>query len=91
VTNVYREIVKIVGEIMTIDPDQISPDTEVRSLPGADSMKMLEVIVATERLFKVELPDELPFNVTTIGEFVAKVQEVIAEQSGAATPSSEVA
>jgi hypothetical protein len=33
----------------------------------------------------------LPFNVTTIGEYVAKVQEVIAEGSGAATPSSEVA
>jgi acyl carrier protein len=77
-TSLNAEISEIIARALEIDPALIAPETEVRTLPGADSMKMLEVIMATEKRFKIELPDELPFNVTTVGEFVNVVEKVVA-------------
>jgi acyl carrier protein len=91
-TSVSAEITKIIAEALAIDPAMIAPETEVRTLPGADSMKMLEVIMSTEKRFKIELPDELPFNITTVGEFVSVVEKVVAgEHAGDGTAASHVA
>jgi acyl carrier protein len=86
-TDSASRIIDIVAQVMETGPDTLSPDTAVRGIPGASSIKMLEVVLATEAAFDIAIPDEVTFNIDTIGDFRRIVDELCgapASLSGAA-------
>jgi acyl carrier protein len=65
------------------DAEALSPDTPVRALPAADSLKMLSVILEVEKYFDIEIPDDATFRIETIGEFEVLVKQLVTEKAGA--------
>ncbi len=53
----------------------ITSDTDPRSTLGADSLDMLELIMATEIAFGLDIPDRDVADFTTIGDFVDYLRE----------------
>ena len=54
----YEEIVAILAEQLQIDPAKIAPDTGIVDALGADSLDVVEIIMALESRFGIMVPDE---------------------------------
>jgi acyl carrier protein len=68
----YDSVLKTVREIVAarleIDLDAAQPDTKLLDLPGADSLKLLQGVVAIEEVFDVTIDPDRGAAVQTIGE-----------------------
>jgi acyl carrier protein len=65
-----------VAQELKISPDEIAGDTDIRELPGVDSVKLVRAVARIERYFDVELEDDAVFSVKTIGEITRLVSDV---------------
>ena len=68
----------VVAAELGLDPDLLSPDTDLRAVEGADSVKVLRIIARIERNHDIELEDEDVFSVTTIAEVANVVRRALA-------------
>lgn len=57
--------------------DEFGPDTDLRTLEGADSVKVLRIIAKIEQRYDIELEDEDVFAVSTIAEVVTVVDKTL--------------
>jgi acyl carrier protein len=55
---------------------RISNTTNLRELPGMDSVRVLRIIATIERAHDIELDDEVVFGVTTVDEIAAAIREL---------------
>ncbi|MBE6672849.1 MAG: acyl carrier protein [Ruminococcaceae bacterium] len=54
----YEEIIAILASQLQIDPSKIAPDTGIVDELGADSLDVVEIIMALESRFGISVPDE---------------------------------
>ena len=54
----YEQIIAILAEQLQIDPAKIDPDTGIVDELGADSLDVVEIIMALESKFEISVPDE---------------------------------
>ena len=54
----YEQIIEILAEQLQIDPAKIDPDTGIVDELGADSLDVVEIIMALESKFDISVPDE---------------------------------
>jgi acyl carrier protein len=66
----------IISKQLAVPTSAISAGMKFRSLPNVDSIRVLEIIVAVEKKFDVEIPDDVTFRVETVGEFAALVESL---------------
>jgi acyl carrier protein len=71
------EIVAAVTEIVAgelgVDPAVIAADADLRSVEGADSIKVLRMIARVEQRYDIELDDADVFAVSTVDEVASVV------------------
>jgi acyl carrier protein len=75
--NVERIIWQIVQTVLKLPDGTVATSTDLRSLPGIESIKILRIAAAVEKAFKVRLDDELIFRVRTIREFASEVSRLV--------------
>lgn len=68
-------------------PDKaVEPDADLRSLPGFDSLRALQIVLDVEEHFGIEVEDHVVFDAHTIREFAAAIDEVVAAPDGSPRP-----
>ena len=67
----YDKVVEIIVEQLGVRPDLITPDASFIEDLGADSLDTVELIMAFEEEFGIEIPDEEAVKVSTVGTAVA--------------------
>jgi|KBSSwiStaDraftv2_1062776.scaffolds.fasta_scaffold69134_4 acyl carrier protein len=77
--DLISEITKIVAEELGVEPESVTPDTDLRAVEGADSVKVLRVIARIERNHDVELEDEEVFGASTAREVAAVLASALSE------------
>ena len=75
------EIRQIISKLLALPEDSLKAETPISSLPNIDSMRTLEIILAIEKKYGIEVPDAVTFSVNTIGEFEQIVQKLIMQHS----------
>ncbi|EAU55063.1 acyl carrier protein [Mariprofundus ferrooxydans] len=55
---IEAKIIKIVGDQLNVDEGEINPDSSFVDDLGADSLDTVELVMAFEEEFGVEIPDE---------------------------------
>lgn len=65
----------IIVELLGVDEDQVTSDARFREDLEADSLDLVELIMAFEEEFDGEISDEEAQKITTVGEVVAYVDE----------------
>ena len=55
---IEAKIIKIVSDQLNVDEEEINPDSSFVDDLGADSLDTVELVMAFEEEFGVEIPDE---------------------------------
>ncbi|MBK7456599.1 MAG: acyl carrier protein [Anaerolineales bacterium] len=72
-TDTYTELVKIVKDLTGKDEAKITPEARFKEDLEADSLDLVELIMAFEDKFGAEISDEAAQKITTVGEAVAYI------------------
>ena len=67
---IFEKIQKIISEQLGIDPQEVKLESSFVDDLGADSLDVVELIMALETEFDLEIPDEEAEKVKTVGNVV---------------------
>jgi len=73
--DVFVKVKDIVIEQLSVDESEITMDASFLDDLGADSLDIVELIMAFEEEFGLEIPDEEAEDITTVGEAVEYIEE----------------
>ena len=63
----------LMAEQLGVEPGEIKPDSNILEDLGADSLDVVEVVMALEEEFNIEVPDKDVESIRTIGDIVQYV------------------
>ncbi len=75
VENIQERVKNIIVEQLGVEADQVKPEAQFVNDLGADSLDTVELIMALEEEFDVEIPDEKAEKIKTVGEAVSYIEE----------------
>ncbi|QQW69868.1 acyl carrier protein [Helicobacter pylori] len=64
----------VIAEQLNIDASQVTPEAEFVKDLGADSLDVVELIMALEEKFGVEIPDEQVEKIVNVGDVVKYIE-----------------
>ncbi|MBI2251198.1 MAG: acyl carrier protein [Armatimonadetes bacterium] len=74
-TNVYERVKKIVVEQLGVDEVQVTPNASFTDDLGADSLDTVELVMALEQEFNLEIPDEDAEKISNVSDAVQYIQK----------------
>ena len=72
---VFEKIKSLLAEQLDADAEDITLETNIADDLGADSLDVVELLMAIEDEFEVEFPDEEIENLKTVGAVVDYIQD----------------
>jgi len=73
--SVEEKVKKIVGEQLGVDEEEITPDASFVEDLGADSLDTVELVMAFEEEFSIEIPDDDAEKIITVQNSVDYIKE----------------
>lgn len=70
----YEKLVEIIVEQLGVDPSVITPETDLVKDLEADSLDAVEIIMAMEGEYDIEIPDEEAENFRTVQDILDYVE-----------------
>ena len=72
---VFEKIREIIIEQLQVDESEVTMDTNLMKDLSADSLDAVEIIMAIEEEYGIEIPDEDAETFQTVGDLVRYVEE----------------
>lgn len=69
-SNVEAKVKSIIADQLGVGEDEIKPESSFIEDLGADSLDIVELVMAMEEEFEVEIPDEEAENIKTVGDAI---------------------
>ena len=66
----FEKLKEIIAEVLNVDVNEITKDTTFVDDLGADSLDIVELLMALEEEFDIEIPDEEAEKLVTVGDVV---------------------
>lgn len=74
---VEEKVKSIIAEQLGVKAEEIKPESSFVDDLGADSLDTVELVMALEEEFGVEIPDEDAEKMTTVGEALKYIEEKV--------------
>lgn len=71
---VFEKLQKILAAQFDIDPETVTPETDIQEDLNADSLDVVDLIMSVEDEFEVEVPDTAVDEVKTVGDLVRFIE-----------------
>ena len=71
---VFEKVREILCELLDIDVDEVTLDTDLVKDLGADSLDLVDFVTTLEDEFDKEIPDEEIENIKTVGDVVSYIE-----------------
>ncbi len=71
----FDEVKEVVVEQLSVNPDEVKEDSKFVEDLGADSLDVVELVMALEEKFDIEIPDSDAEKITTVGDAVKYIEE----------------
>jgi acyl carrier protein len=71
-----EKVIDIIVEQLSVDKDKVVPGASFVDDLGADSLDLVELIMAMEESFGIEIPDEVAEKITSVQDAIDHVQKV---------------
>ena len=70
----FEELVSILCEQLPLNPEDIRPDSRIKEDLGADSLDVLQLLMALEEEKGIVIPDEVLPTLKTVGDILAYME-----------------
>ena len=77
---VQEKVKSIIAEQLGVKPEEVIPEASFVDELGADSLDTVELVMALEEEFGIEIPDEDAEKITTVGDAVKYIEEKTANK-----------
>lgn len=74
---VYERLKKIIAEQLNVDEDIITPESSFKDDLGADSLDIVELVMAVEEEFDIEFPDEDAEKISTVADAAEYISSML--------------
>jgi acyl carrier protein len=71
---VFEKVKQIIADKLSLEEDEITMEASFIDDLGADSLDLVELIMALEDEFDMEIPDEEVENITTVADVVEYIK-----------------
>ncbi len=72
--SIEERVKNIIVEQLRVEPEQVKPEAQFVNDLGADSLDTVELIMALEEEFDIEIPDEQAEKIKTVGEAIEHIK-----------------
>ena len=70
----FDKVKKIIVEQLGVDESEVTPEASITDDLGADSLDIVELVMAFEEAFELEIPDEDAEKIATVGDAVTYIE-----------------
>ena len=77
--DIFARVKKIVAEQLEVEPSDVTPEANFANDLHADSLDTVELVMALEEEFDIEIPDEAAEKITTVQACVDYISTHIAD------------
>lgn len=74
---IFDRVKKVVVDQLEVDPENVTEDSSFTNDLGADSLDTVELVMALEEEFEIEIPDEAAEQIDTVGKAVKHISEKV--------------
>ncbi len=78
---VTEQVKQIIVEQLGVDPQEVTMEASFINDLGADSLDTVELVMALEEKFNIEIPDEDAEKLDTVGKAIEYINKKVAEQA----------
>ena len=78
--SIEEKVKDIIVEQLGVNPEQVTPQASFIEDLGADSLDIVELVMAFEEEFGVEVPDEDVEKLQTVGDVIKYIEERAKQQ-----------
>ena len=71
----FEDIQAVIAEQLNVDVAQVTTEAEFVKDLGADSLDVVELIMALEEKFGIEIPDEQAEKIVNVGDVVKYIED----------------
>ncbi|AHN34802.1 acyl carrier protein [Helicobacter pylori] len=71
----FEDIQAVIAEQLNVDAAQVTLEAEFVKDLGADSLDVVELIMALEEKFGIEIPDEQAEKIVNVGDVVKYIED----------------
>lgn len=75
--SIEERIKKIISEQLGVDEEDVVPEAKFVDDLGADSLDTVELVMALEEEFNIEIPDEEAEKIQTVGAAIDFIKEKV--------------
>jgi acyl carrier protein len=79
--SIEEKIKEIIVEQLGVDPAQVTPEASFVNDLGADSLDTVELVMALEEEFNLEIPDEEAEKIATVGQAIEYIKANSAKEA----------
>ncbi len=79
--NLEERVKKIIMTQLAVDIAEVNPQSQFVQDLGADSLDTVELVMALEEEFDVEIPDEDAEKIKTVGEAVTYIKDKLSRKN----------
>ncbi|EAZ92264.1 acyl carrier protein [Crocosphaera chwakensis] len=72
---IFDKVKTIVVEQLEVEEDKVTPEANFANDLGADSLDTVELVMALEEEFDIEIPDEAAENIATVQAAVEYIEK----------------
>ena len=72
---ILEKVRSIVAEQLSVDSNEVKPESNFQNDLGADSLDTVELVMALEEAFDIEIPDEAAEGIATVGDAVKYIED----------------
>ena len=71
----FDEVKEVIVEQLNVSPDEVKPEAKFVEDLGADSLDVVEMIMALEEKFEIEIPDSDAEKIQTVQDVVDYIEK----------------
>lgn len=79
-SDIAARVKSIIAEYLGVEPERVTDDANLVAGLGADSLDQVELVMACEDEFNIEVPDDTAEKIVTVKDVIEAVQRLGASE-----------
>ena len=72
----FDDVKEVVVEQLNVNPDEVKEESKFVEDLGADSLDVVELVMALEEKFEIEIPDEDAEKIATVSDAIKFIENI---------------